>query len=166
MDFKLLDVNTTTYSHAVNFTIPFNPEIERMKPEIDGIVAALAAHFPVVAPIEEILDDRRMVIGAGTEDGISDAMEVEVWRAEGRGPEGAGFVTRAAASQAEVELDRAVGELNLFDYVAHVKIVPPAQAALKKGMRDLEMGRYQEAAAVFQKGLEADPDDGPSFQKP
>ena len=160
VDFKLLDVDTTTYSHAVNFSIPFNAEIEKMKPEIDRIVAALAAHFPVVAPIREILADRRMIVGAGTEDGIADAMEVELWHVAGRGPEKTGFIIRADATEAEVELDGAAAELNLFDYVAHIKIVPPAQAALKKGLRDLETGRYQEAAAIFQKGLEADPDDG------
>lgn len=160
IDFKLLDVTDATYSHSINFTIPFNSEIESMKPEIDRIVAALAVHFPIVAPLQQILDDRHLLLDIGAENGIREAMEAELWRVGSEAPVASGFVTLATAMQAEIELDRELPELNLFDFVARIKIVPPAQAALKKGLHDLEQGHFRKAAVTFRKGLEADPEDG------
>ena len=161
VDFKLLDVDSATYSHPDDFTIPFNPAIEEMKPEIDRIVWALGAEFPLAARISEILDGgERLLLDAGTEDGLGEALEVEVRPAGGGAPAGGGFITRCDATEAEVELDPGAAELNLFGYVAYVKIAPPAQAALKKGLRDFARGNYRQASAVFQKGLEAEPENG------
>ncbi|MDH3213712.1 MAG: tetratricopeptide repeat protein [Myxococcales bacterium] len=160
LDFKLLDVATTTYKHPVKDTTTFNPDIESMKPEIDRIVARLAAHFPVLAKIDEILDERRLVIGAGGKDGITDAMEAELWRAGGAAAEMTGYVIGTTESRAEVLLDAPVRGVDLFDHVVQVKIVPPAQAALKKGQGLFATARFQEALDTFEIGLEADPEDG------
>ncbi len=160
VDFKLLDVNTTAYSHRINFTITFNPEIESMKSEIDRVVARLAARFPVTAQIEEILDDRRLIIGAGHTDGITEAMEAELWRVGESTAERTGYVIGTMENRAEIRLESPAPGVNLFDYVVQVKIVPPAQAALSKGRGLYAAARYEEAVDIFRIGLEADPEDG------
>ncbi len=159
VDFKLLNVSTTEYhSHAATLEIPFSAEIEKMKPEIDRMVARLAAGFPMRTRIDEIVNDDRIRLGAGVAHGISESMGVEICKIGGRADCLQGSIVEVHETSAEVELHEP-GEINLHSYFAKVKVVPPAQAALEDGKRLLRVGRFGEAIEVFRRGLESDSKD-------
>lgn len=160
VDFKLLDVSTGTYRSTLNYTIPFAPSMELMKPEVNRVVAGLAEAFPVSADVVEIKGKDAVVIGLGSQDGVLEGLEVSVARRGSTAVWGKGYVRAVGPTTSEVEVDRPAESLDVFDYVASIHIASPAQAALNRGNHYYKQGRFGDALSSFGKGLELDAADG------
>ena len=159
IDFKLLDVETGTYesSFRLNFEVPFNPAIEKVKPLVERIVGQLAEGFPVVADVQELLPDGRVVVRAGTEDGIEVGHQVELRPIGVGGASGSGTVVAAGPLFSEVDLERPILGFDPFRYQARIKIVPRAEALLAEGLAAYRQGRFEEAVETFKAGIAESP---------
>lgn len=159
IDFKLLDVQTTTYSKEfrLNFEIPFNPQIERFKAVVDRIVGELAASFPVVAGIREITFDGHFKLWAGSENGLAVGLTAELWRRDGVSPVATGMIVQAETGNAEMVLDEPYPHANVWDYVAKISIAPGAESLLNNSRLEMERGNFEEARKILAAGIEAYP---------
>ena len=156
IDFKLLDVTTTTYASnfRLNFEVPFNPKIEKFKLVVDRIVGDLAASFPVLAGIREITADGHLVLEAGSSHGIEEGLSAEVCPRGGAQCLVTGVITSAEPWTAEMSLDDPYPLSDLWSHVVRISIAPGAELVLNKGRLEMKRGNYAAAREVLAAGIE------------
>lgn len=159
IDFKLLDVETTTYSpdFRLNFQIPFNPSIEKFRPVVDRIAAKLAESFPIVAPIGEVRSNGHLILAAGSRSGLAEGQTAELWLRSGWQALGTGVITRVTPMTAELTLDRPIPALEVSELLAKVKVLPGPEAVLSKARLEIGRGNLEEAREILAIGLSTYP---------
>ena len=159
VDFKLLDVNTTTYTLTLDYSLPFSSSIEVLKPEIERVVAGLASRFPVNVSIAELVDERHLAVSAGADAGVAAGFRAVVVRSGSHDPVVEGRVVAVAAGTAQIELDAPAADLNLFDFDVQLRFASEQQASAERGMRSYQEGHYAEAVGELGKAVTLNPHD-------
>lgn len=162
IDFKLLDVATTTYSGAfrLNFQIPFNPNIERFKLVVDRIVGDLSASFPLVAEITAITPEGAVVLRAGSLNGLVEGLSAELWRSSADKAEALGVVTAVESDRSEMVLEGPLPAFALQDYVVKIALAPGAESVLSSGRLEIKRRNFERAREVLAAGIVAFPGHG------
>ncbi|MCH7666193.1 MAG: tetratricopeptide repeat protein [Acidobacteria bacterium] len=162
IDFKLLDVETTTYSSAfrLNFEIPFNSSIEKFKSVVDRVVAELAASFPITAKVWDITAEGRVMLAAGSTSGLTEGLAIELWSVAERRPVATGVLVSVSPALAEVVLDQPVEIFDPAAYEARVTIAPGPEAVLSNARLEIRREDFQKAREILAQGLEEYPEHG------
>lgn len=162
IDFKLLDVETTTYSpdFRLNFEIPFNSSIEKFKPVVDRVVAELARSFPIVAGVWDVASEGRLVLAAGSTGGLSEGLAIELWSVAERRPVATGVIVSVSPTVAEAVLDDPIEIFDPAAYEARVTVAPGPEAVLSNGRLEIRRENFEKAREILAMGLEEYPDHG------
>lgn len=162
IDFKLLDVETTTYSPVfrLNFQIPFNASIERFKSVVDRIVAELASSFPIEAAVLELTPDGHLVLAAGSKNGLVEGLSADLRSRRNEWILASGVVTAVTPVTSEVVLDGPPPAVDVGAVVARITLKPGPEAVLASGDLEIRRGNFAKAKQILAEGIESYPGHG------